>query len=124
MPITNPNDFKFKIPVNEPLKPGVYKGTVVNYEFGYGNKNGTPYVKLRIQLDNGFNYTTTLSLITQLEWKIVNLYKSADIYNECLQDGMLITNWELLPGKEVAFIIDDRGLKDFILISDYYSLKQ
>lgn len=115
----------YRIPLGLNIIPeGIHKAIIKSYKY-YPSKNDKPDV-ISIELESDtFVVRVPLSLSPNLTWKIIDLFKSAGLYEKCIVDNTYLeTNWDLLIGKTVYFMADSRGLKKFIVKEVYEDTKK
>ncbi len=116
----NYDKYRFEIPLGYP--EGIFSGVIEDVDIiADGGEGGGAKVQLTVTLDNDMEIKFSMPINTKLAWKIKNLFVSAGVADSCVSNGKLITMWELLIGKVVYMVLDNRGIRNFITREEFLS---
>ncbi len=105
--------------------PGVYKFKVLEVEPIKFQKSGKEGMRLYGKYEEYKDILTYIfvSLTPGVEWKIINLFKSAGLFDKCIKDGKFYTYWSLLDDKYIYPVVDNLGVKNFVTEDKYLMTK-
>ncbi len=105
--------------------PGVYKFRILEVEpvkYDDGNREGMRIYGKYDEYPDIITYFF-ISISQKMAWKIVNLFKSAGVFDRCIRDGKFYTQWTLLDNTYVYPVIDEKGIKNFTTEDKYLMSK-
>lgn len=104
--------------MNANIPAGIHCGVVQDYDYLPPTEDKPGIVVLKVYC-NLNEYKIPLYLSEKSSWKIVDLFKSAGLLEECIKNGELYTEWDKLIGRNVYFTSDGSKVTKFILRDVY-----